>query len=115
MDQLDGDSKLQRKTKSIHTKFSIPLCCFGANSQFDAEFNLTTNESTEENVDAAQTCADAGGVEAKSKQCKGAELTATTEAAANRISKAPELAAPDNTITTTTTPCAEAAESCGSL
>ncbi len=118
MDQIDGENKVQRKTKTVRTKFSIPLCCFGANSKFDAEFNLTTNESSVENSDAAQTCSvcnvDTGEADAQTKQCK-AELEATAgEVAkgASRIDKIFERTA------TTATPIAVTntlAESGGSL
>ncbi len=79
MDKIDGE-KVQRKTKTVRTKFVIPLCCFGANSQLDAEFNLTTNESTEESSDTPLTC---GSCETQTKQGKEESTAAAPQAASN--------------------------------
>jgi hypothetical protein len=86
MDQMDGE-KTQKKTRTVHTKFSIPLCCFGTGSQLDAEFNLTTNETTVETGDA----------ETQPKQCEEKPTTANTTAG---TSAAPS---PESAVTTPTT------------
>jgi hypothetical protein len=122
MDMIDGENKVQRKTKTVRTKFSIPLCCFGANSQFDAEFNLTTNESTVENSDAAQTCSvcndDTDKVDAQAKQRKEELAASAGEAAtaASRIDKIPERTATTATpISPNSTTTNSTAESGGSF
>jgi hypothetical protein len=107
MDQIDGE-KVQRKTKTVRTKFSIPLCCFGANSQFDAEFNLTTNESTVESNEAPPACGGGDGCEAQAQQCKEEPpAAAATAAAAHSITgivPIPESSAAAAAAATTTAP-----------
>jgi hypothetical protein len=41
-DQVDGQ---RQRTRSIRTKFTIPLCCFGAGSELTAEVNINSSDT----------------------------------------------------------------------
>ena len=56
-DQVDGQ---RQRTRSIRSKFVIPLCCFAAGSELTAELNINTSDTqTESNTASKNTDAEA--------------------------------------------------------
>ena len=52
-DAIDG--KKTQRTRSIRSKFIIPLCCFGAGSELNAELNINTSDTVTETGDNVQS------------------------------------------------------------
>ena len=64
-DQVDGQ---RQHTRSMRSKFVIPLCCFTAGSELTAELNINTSDiETDTNTPSKNTNAEAQNTNTQAK------------------------------------------------